>query len=1046
MSATDEAALAKVILGNRFASASEVDELREWGRRLHPDKDLAELLFMKGKIDRPKVSLVRRMAKMARKVDEPAAPKPDEPKKLDEPKKPDEPKGPDDDPVGSEPTRIDGSSAPAPTAVDPTAQTAELVTKTGAARPKGATSRSLLKDPTTVGRYEILERVAQGGMGIVYKARHPDLGRVFAVKVLTARVQSSAEAMARFQREAKIAARLDHPNIVRVYDAGTDEGAPYLVMDYVDGPSLETVIKDEGVGVRKAAQVARSLAHALQHAHERGVVHRDVKPDNVLIPKDSGEPKITDFGIVKDLAGDEEDRKLTQTGFTLGSPCYMSPEQAAGRHAEVGPRSDVYSLAATLYQMLTGQPPFDGESIHQIMLKVVREDPRPVRKVNQAVPTDLESICMKALEKDPDRRYASAQDLADDLGRFLAEEPVLAKPAGMIVKSARFVRRHRGPVGAALLVVGLLGTGAGLAWQDARTRRREELEGRQATLALAQTWLTKAERADDPIDQRKAYYEAILQLEQVLHQDPDHPVALERKREAVLALGDHLIESGEASFAEFVFSLGVSVADPAVIGSRLEAARIGQWLGAAQEAERTNDLDEAVRLYKEGLRKLKDAGYRGEQIEQKLAELDLQLEARRVREQVVNLEALGESAARVDDHAAALLAYRRAQALAPDDRDLAAQVEHHRTKAVEEVARARAQADAARSSVQTSLAQLVADEPLKLEELMSRGDDALGRSVVAAKDEDYAAARRELEQATATFESAYGMASALHARKRVSDARLEAEQRNAQRFAPTELGRARELHDRGLAQFERGRYEDALVLFEQAISNYRLAGRTGSGKEAVAIARSEAQEIRSRAATALQAQHRLQSYRAAEEDYAQAESHYLKGEYEQARDLYLKAQERYAKVLELAPMTREAFALRVRVRNLHTECDAQRARDFARDDFEKGVKAEEAGDAALDREDPAGAVEAYSDAHYRFKRAVEGSLGPAQEVRECEQLRARIEAAQRDLTERGLTWKPHFQRAMAHLTEGNTYFQERKYSLARRRYERAVSELESLAR
>ncbi|MBX3468834.1 MAG: protein kinase [Planctomycetes bacterium] len=1034
MNATDEA-LSKVILGNRLASPRELDDIREWGRRYHPDKDLAELLLLKGVIDRPKVSLVRRMAKMARRKEDGAPPTASASASDD--------KVEDELAAGDEPTR-GAASRPAAPAPAPDAETAEL---SASAPSPAARGRAPFRDPTTVGRYEVLERVAQGGMGIVYKARHPDLERVFAVKVLTARVQSSEEALARFQREAKIAARLDHPNVVRVYDAGSDGGVPYLVMDFVDGPSLERVIKDEGVGVRKAAQVARAIALALHHAHERDVVHRDVKPDNILLARDTGEPKITDFGIVKDLAGDEEERKLTQTGFTLGSPCYMSPEQAAGRHDDVGPRSDVYSLAATLYQMLTGHPPFDGDSIHQIMLKVVRDDPVPVRKHNPQVPLELESICLKALEKQPDQRYATARDLADDLGRFLAEEPVLARPPGPAQKAARFVRRHRGPVGVVCLVAALLGTGAVLAWQDASARRREALERRQATLDLARGHLARAERLEDPAEQRRAYYDAILTLEQVLHQDPDHPEALAEKRHAVLALGDHLIESGEASFAEFVFGLGVAVADPAVIASRIETARLGQWLGAAQEAERTGDLEEAMRLYREGLRKLRDAGYQGAHIGAKLQELETQQERRRVREQVQGMEALGASAARVGDHPGALFAYRRALALAPDDRDLAAKVEHHRNKALEELARARGEVDTARQSVQAAAAQLEGQAAQQaVAEVVGRGDAALARGDAARQEEDFPATRRELDQARNAFTAAFSMVNALQARQRAEAARVEAMARSAERFAPAELGRARDLFERGGAQLERARYEDALVLFEQAAAGYRLAGRTGSGKEAVGIARTEAQETRSRAASALTPQQRLQSYRAAEEDYSQAESHYLKGEYPQARELYTKAQERFARVLEQAPALRDAFALRARVHNLHTECVAQRARDFAAEDFARGSAAQAAGDAALDREDADGAVQAYTDAAWRFRRAVEASLGPAQDMRVCEQLRARIEAAQRDVNDRGLTWKPAYTRAVEQLEEGNGFFQDRKFNLAKRRYERALGLLDTLTR
>ncbi len=1163
MSATADDALAKVITSNRFASARDVDDARAWGQRHHPDKELGDVLLLKGVVDKTKLGLARRMAKLssgsARRpsdgdltrseqavLDEadagaaptgvveaqtraaetaelkvptddeaqvpgptvkwrgvvPVPPDAGETNELTPVTTPDPALG-IETPAAPIPAASPGAQTPAaatpdapappaaraplaaptpkgtprpppstqaPTAgpgasgnrrrgsrdgkVEPPKEQAKVETKP-APRPEPAkpdtgknevriTSRPY--EPTHVGRYTILERIAKGGMGIVYKARHPDLDRFFAVKLLTAKVAQSEEAMARFQREAKIAARLDHPNIVRVHDAGTEDGgAPYLVMDFIAGPTLEKLVKEEGVGVRKAAQVARSLALALHHAHERGIVHRDVKPDNVILEADTGEPKITDFGIVKDLQGDEDERKLTQTGFTLGSPCYMSPEQAAGKHDVVGPASDVYSLAATLYQMLTGVPPFDGDSIHAIMMKVVTQDPEPVRKKNAAVPQDLESICMKALEKEPGRRYASAKAFADDLACFLAEEPTLAKPPNLFTKMRRRLRRHRGGVVMIGIALTALGVVLGMAWREQEERRLQAVERLGLTLAAADECLDVAERTVEPTEQRKAYYDALLHLEDALRQAPGHAPALDRKRRAVLALGDHLVESGEASFAEFVFRIGESVAEPAEIASRIEAARLNQWLELAGKAEATGDIDEALRLYKEGQTKLREAGYSGRRLDPKVADLERQRADRRRGEEVGQLVALAESASRVGDHLGALLAYRRAQALEPDDRDVSAQVDLHRQKAVAEVARARSEADAARVRAATVLGSTATEGARRqVDALLTGGDDHLKKGTEAGQQEDYAASQRELEQAEADFTTAYALASALHAQGQVEKAAREAEERNAARYAPTELGKARDNHARANDELQRQKYEDALVLFEQAAQWYRQAGRTGSGKEVVAEARAQAQETRARAAQALTQQQRTTNYAVAEEDFSQAEAHYQKGEYSQARDLYGKAQERFAKVLERATVTKDAFAARARVRNLRVEAESQRSRDFAAEDYTRGNQSETAGDQALDKEDPAAAVEAYNDAAYRYTNAIRKALPMNAGARECEELRGQLDGLKREVETRGLEWKPAYKEAMADVEQGERYFSEKSWRLAKRRYESALRKLAPL--
>jgi serine/threonine protein kinase len=1102
--------IAHVVTSNRFVKESDLEEVRTWGKRYHPEKDLAELLFMKGLIDRAKVSLVRRMAKMAsgsqrrrssRRGGEVGSGSGSE--SFASGSEPftsgSEPLASGSDPlasdsalVNSSPPSEDNSGKPRDTATglvtgavklevegaetqvvseqaspsppppkagakasakpspkpsptetakaDPVDEAAAAQAKKDeAAARKERRRKKRASDPETVGRYEILERVAQGGMGIVYKARHPDLDRVFALKVLTGRVKGSGEALLRFQREAKAAARLDHPNVVRVYDAGTsDEDAPYLVMDYVDGPDLDDLIKEEGLGVRKAAQLTLSIAKALQHAHDKGLVHRDIKPENIIIERSTGKPKITDFGIVKELQEDTQDAKLTQTGFTLGSPCYMSPEQAAGRHDLVGPGSDIYSLAATLYEMLTGEPPFDGESIHEIMTKVVRDDPVPARNKNQAIPRDLDVICMKALEKEVERRYATAEEFAEDLRRYLEDEPIQAKPVGVITRSLRVVRRHRA-VSALCLVFALVLTGLGTSvWRTDRERQRRELSERETRYQQARSLLLRAENADDPVAMRRLYYEALLILESVLDQDPDHEGARAAKQELVLALGDHLIESGETSFAEFVFGLGKGVADAAVIASRVEMARSQNWLESAEEKERQGRFEDALVLYRQGLRSLEAAGYDGDRLADKVADLEVAIELRQLQAQLVSLKALGENSAAKGDHAAAYQTYSRALDLAPGDQDLAGKVQHHLRKAQEEVLTLRTQAQERRTRVRVALGDAAASAGL--EELLGRGDEALTQGTRAQEVADFALAGHEYQRAEATYGQAYHLATALRARGNMEDAAREAEDNQASRFAQREIARAQDFQARGLSAVERGDYEQATDLFERAASEFRRAVSTGSGKEAVHEARSLAQTTRSRADSELRQDQRMVNYTRAEEDYEQAEALYRRGEYAQAEGLYGQAYERYQEVIRLAPATREAFSARVRVRSLKLECEQQRADLFDAETLERARRAEREGDDALARLDPASAAQSYADAVYRYGRALERALPQAEDMRECAALRDQAQLLQAAIEERGLSWKPAYQEGREQLEEGNQYFEEQHWRSARRRYNRALQE------
>jgi formylglycine-generating enzyme required for sulfatase activity len=332
--------------------------------------------------------------------------------------------------------------------------------------------------------YEILGEVGRGGMGVVYQARQLALNRVVALKMILTGAHASPEERARFLAEAEAVAQVQHPGIVQIFDIGQHDGLPFFSLEYCPGGSLQVQLAGTPQPPRAAARLVERLAGAVQHAHQRGLVHRDLKPANVLLAED-GTPKITDFGLVKRPAVAVG---LTATGAVVGTPSYMAPEQAGARNKAVGPATDIYSLGAILYECLTGRPPFKAATPLDTLLQVKSDEPVPVRQLNRTVPVDLETICHQCLQREPGKRYATAQALADDLGRFQRGEPIAARPVGALERLGLWARRRPAVAGllaalAAVVVVAF----ALVTWELGVTRQvLARLESEQRERALAQ--------------------------------------------------------------------------------------------------------------------------------------------------------------------------------------------------------------------------------------------------------------------------------------------------------------------------------------------------------------------------------------------------------------------------------------------------------------------------------------------------------------------------------------------------------------------------------
>ncbi|MFO0809983.1 MAG: serine/threonine-protein kinase [Gemmataceae bacterium] len=431
--------------------------------------------------------------------------------------------------------------------------TAETLPPTTAARPR----------PEIAG-YDIAEEIGRGGMGVVYRATQVSLDRVVALKVILAGIHAGRDQRTRFRAEAHAVAKLQHPNVVQVFEVGEADDFPYLALEYVAGGSLERKIGRQPQPPHEVARLVEAVARAVAYAHAQGVTHRDLKPANVLLTPD-GSPKIADFGLAKA----DDFGSHTTTGAVVGTPFYMAPEQARGGK-DVGPAADLYSLGAVLYDLLTGRPPFHGGSTAEILEQVQAREPVPPTRLQPGIPRDLETICLKCLQKEPAKRYASGGELADDLARFLAGEPIRARPVGAVERAWRWCRRNPrvavpSAAALALLLAAAIGSLVALVKIDA-ARRDAEVAKIAADKALA---VAERERADAEAARRVA--------------DEKHRAALDQHAKAV----DPLLALAARTHAAVEKLPDDKRRDPAVIALRNDVLNT-----VIDSVQRTSDIAE----------------------------------------------------------------------------------------------------------------------------------------------------------------------------------------------------------------------------------------------------------------------------------------------------------------------------------------------------------------------------------------------------------------------------------------------------------------------
>ncbi len=384
--------------------------------------------------------------------------------------------------------------------------------------------KNLPKVPKMIGKYEILEQIGVGGMGVVYRARHIELNNTVALKVMIAGEHASEETLLRFQREARSAAALHHPNIAPVFDVGQVEPLYYIVMEHVDGKNLDQRAKDT-LTPEDAARITRDVARALAYAHERNIVHRDVKPGNILVDRE-GNAKLVDFGLAKSLI---DDKTLTRTGEIIGTASYMPPEQVSGSMRAVDDKSDIYSLGTVLYELLSGRAAYAAETLIMTIRQIEEATPIPPSKLNRTVPRELETICLKAMAREKSRRYETAAEFADDLDRFLKGEPIAARRSSLLYRSRKLIQQQPAISTAAAMSILLISITAALLLREnsepppPEPNKQELLQKALPHLETARYEMEKADRysAEARRERRKVLETAIVELDTAIEIYPE---------------------------------------------------------------------------------------------------------------------------------------------------------------------------------------------------------------------------------------------------------------------------------------------------------------------------------------------------------------------------------------------------------------------------------------------------------------------------------------------------------------------------------------------
>src|SRR5437660_1883360 len=329
---------------------------------------------------------------------------------------------------------------------------------------KAARSAKIISE---FGDYELLEEIGRGGQGVVYRTHQKSLNRIVALKVIGLGPWATETHLKRFRREAEAAASLEHPGIVPIHEVGERDGQCYFSMKFIEGGQLDEVVRRTPVSFRQAAELIAKVARTVHYAHEHGILHRDIKPGNILLDA-KGEPHLTDFGLARLL---DTQSSVTRTIDVLGTPSYMAPEQAAGETTKLSKATDVYGLGAVLYQLLTGHPPFAGGTTYETIRLLLNTEPRKPRALNPKIDRDLSTICLKCLEKDPKRRYSSALALAEDLERWLKHEPILARHTGIFTRGKKWVRRNPTSALLAASLVALIAAAGWIIWKSELIRQ-----------------------------------------------------------------------------------------------------------------------------------------------------------------------------------------------------------------------------------------------------------------------------------------------------------------------------------------------------------------------------------------------------------------------------------------------------------------------------------------------------------------------------------------------------------------------------------------------